>query len=217
MNEYQQRNENRYSDDAERVVQLVEELNKLDAETWSVIPRNPDLDHAPNGHKIGASSGLIIWCNHNGYGLDNRWRFSACGWPSYVDTENRRVSVDTRNLYNPKEAHPETTAADTRPYPNIAKQIIGKLITPYRAIYARCAQSAAGNDAYVIKENKALKAVIEATGGVYVDGEKRQRYLTAFVDGENVRGEFHSSGRVVLTLTAEQAVNALAVLTRLGR
>lgn len=214
MNDYQQRNEDQYSADAERVAMLVDEINKFTApvEVWSAIGRDNDLDHCPTRHTIGCSSGLMIVCNHNGYGLDDRWRFSACGWPSYVDSNNRRVSVDTSRLYSPKETQPSTTAADTRTYDAIAKQIISKLIKPYRAIYARCAEVCVENDDYTKKEEAALKAVTEACGEAYEHGADRNRNLRAKVDGENIRGEFRSSGDVVLHMTAEQAIRALEAI-----
>ena len=212
MNEYQERREQIYSADAERVVMLVDELNKLDTEVWSVIGRDNDLDHCPTRHTFGCSSGLMILCNHNGYGLEDRWRFSACGWPSYVDSDNSRVSVDTTRLYNPKESQPVTTAADSRTYEAIAKQIMSKLIRPYRAIYARCAELCVENDDYHSKQEASLKAVTEAAGEVYEFGKARNRNIRVRAGADNIRAEFRSSNDVIVHLTAEQAIAALAVL-----
>lgn len=213
MNDYQQRNEDRYSADAERVVELVNAINKLDSEEWRPHGRDNDLDHCPTRHTIGCSSGLMIVCNHNGYGLEDRWRFSACGWPSYVDSDNRRVSIDTSRLYNPKESQPVTTAADSRTYEAIAKQIMSKLIRPYRAIYVRCAELCVENDAYTVKEEASLKAVTEAFGQEYEHGADRNRNLRArHGDNDFIRGEFRSSGDVILHLTAKQAIAAMAVI-----
>jgi hypothetical protein len=212
MNDYQQRNEDRYSADAERVVILTAELNKLDSEEWTVHPRDNDSDHCPTRHTIGCSSGLMILCNHNGYGLECRWRFSACGWPSYVDSDNRRQSVDTSNLYNPKESQPTTTAADTRTYEAIAKQILGKLITPYRAIYVRCAELCGENDAYHVKQEAALKAVTEAAGEVYEFGKQRNRQIRCRLEEQVLYCEFNSADAVRLEMNARQAALVLKML-----
>ncbi len=212
MNEHQQRNEDRYSADAERVVILTAELNKLDSEEWTVHPRDNDLDHCPTRHTIGCSSGLMILCNHNGYGLDDRWRFSACGWPSYVDSDNNRKSVDTSNLYNPKESQPVTTAADTRTYEAIAKQIMSKVVRPYRAIYARCAEQCGENDAYHVKQETALKLVTEAAGEVYEFGKQRNRQIRCRIGEQVLYCEFNSATAVRVEMTAAQAVLALNVL-----
>jgi len=212
MNEYQQRNEERYSADAERVVMLVAELNKLDSAEWTVHPRDNDMDHTPTRHTIGCSEGLMILCNHNGYGLEDRWRFSACGWPSYVDSDNNRKSVDTSNLYNPKESQPVTTAADSRTYEAIAKQIMSKLIRPYRAIYARCAELCIESDAYTVKEEAALKAVTEAAGEVYEFGKSRNRNLRCRIGEQILYGEFRSAETVKLDMTARQAALCLRML-----
>lgn len=213
MNEYQQRNEQRYSADAERVVELVAELNKIDTEKWTVIPRDNDLDHTPTRHQVRSESGLAIVCNHNGYGLDDRWRFSACGWPKYVDQDGSVRTISANDLWNPKEVSPSTEAADSRPYAAIAKQIVSKLVTPYRAIYARAVEKAQDWQQGADRQVAALQRVTEACGQTYEKGQQGNKTLYAMRDAkDSIRVEFRSEGDVILHLTTEQAITALEAI-----
>jgi hypothetical protein len=223
MNEYQKRCEHKYSADAECVVELVAALNKVDGEDWAIVPRDNSLDHTPDRHIIVSSAqyggshnlptGLRIVCNHNGYGLDNRWRFSACGWPTYVDNNGHEVTVDTRRMYSPRESNPVTTAADSRSYDAIAKQIVNKLIKPYRELWVRAADIAISNSNDVAAEEAALQAVTEAAGEAYEFGTFNNRHIRARSGDDFITIEFRSSSDVVMHLTAEQAIAALAVIS----
>lgn len=213
MNEYQKRREHKYSADAECVVELVAALNKVDGEDWEIVPRDNGLDHTPDRHIIFSPTGLRIVCNHNGYGLDNRWRFSACGWPTYVDNVGHKVTIDTSRMYSPRESNPVTTAADSRSYEAIAKQIVNKLIKPYRELWVRATDIAIASGNNVAAEEAALQAVTEAAGEVYKFGNAYNRHIRARSGDDFIKIEFRSSSDVVMHLTAEQAIAALAVIS----
>lgn len=214
MNEYQQKRWERHSADAERVVELVAALNEIDSEKWTVEPSKPDADNYPtNRHRIVSESGLVVVCNHNGYGLEDRWRFSAGAWPEYLDDQGHKRTMAACDLWNPKETSPQTEAADSRPWSAIAKQILTKLLTPYRAIYARCAEKAGLWQEGVDRNVAALEAMHKACGQPFDRGAAHNKTLYHNrMAKDSVRIEFRSEGDVILHMTTEQALKALEAI-----
>jgi hypothetical protein len=174
------------------------------------VPRDNSLDHTPNRHWVRSESGLQVCCNHNGYGLDNRWRFTASEWPSYKDRDGNIRSVAPSNL---REPAPATEAADSREYRLIAKQIVSKLLTPYRTIYADCAEAAAEYQEHADSEAEALAKLQRAAGQHGTHDSNRGKILYGETANEDsVRIEFRSKNNVLLTMTAEQAAKAMEAL-----
>ncbi len=220
MNEYQQKALKAYNTGAVLLVDIVDELNKIDSTTWKIEPRDPELDFTPRFYDVTgtrrmtkAPDRLRICAELNGYGNDGKWEFRASGWPTYINSDGDEVQVSSTDMYQPRVDCPRTRATATRPSNALAAQIVSRLLQPYREVYARCAASAENSGQYSKNKADALRRLTEACGKTYRQQARGKNIIYTEGNGvDSFRVEFRSEGDVTLHLTTEQAITALEAI-----
>jgi hypothetical protein len=222
LNEYQQRDELAYSISAEQLQEIVFELNSCDESIqWTMVPRDNQFEFTPSYIYIQAvvdGHTLQIMARRGGYGNVGRWDFQASGWPTYKDSMGRTESVYPSRVYNPRGlTQPSTTAAETRPAKAIARQIHSKIVGDYVDTYKICAGVAEANAVSYDKERAARERVADACQDEREFRGQPQR--TFYIKGAGLTGrrvEFRSANDIQMTLTADEAVEVIAMLRARG-
>ena len=225
LNEYQQREENKYSVSAEKLHMIVEELNKIDmgdVAEWAMEPRNNDLDYTPRfimisaKHPLGENGQYQIMCERDGYGNRDRWEFRACGWPVYIDENGAAKTIHPSDLWNPKANAPVTTAGQNREPKAIARQIASKILPDYVQIYQRCWNRAEEWQAHADKTGGALSRLAAACQDEEkFRGHKQRTFYVRNMAGNAKRVEFRSEGDVEMNFTTDEAIAVIALLRQL--
>lgn len=223
-NEYQVRDLAKYEDSAKRLRLIVDELNQLDlgdVTEFEMLPPDEHYDHVPRSIYIKAlimDGELQICCERDGYGNPERWEFTAIGWPKYTNENGDSKTIDPSDLWNPKANRPETTAAQDRPAKAIAKQIASKIIGDYIEIYKRCLDKVQSWQEASDKTADAIRRVAEACEDEREFRGRPQRtfYIRNIADSCSKRVEFRSTGDVQIDLTADEAVEVIALLRKIN-
>lgn len=143
----------------------------------------------------------------------DRFDIMGCGWPEYVDENGQPCELSPSQLWNPKEATPETTAARSRGAKAIAAQIVRKVLPEYDRIKARLVEQAASYQSRSDKTASNRRALAEACQDEYREGNTH--FYVRDIPGDTVRIEAYSSSHARLCLPVSEVVQVVALLREL--
>ena len=208
LNEYQQKAKRRADEFAAILEAVMDDLPgdwQLDAYDGDGFPCWRIISEKDSGRQFSAGPYLAA--------SKQRIEFKACGWPSYTDAGGNKQTQYISNLWNPKEALPQCTAAYDRETRLVAKQI-ERLFPEYDRIYKRLTERATEAQTYEDRTQSGLRRLAEATGNEYKPNGHRGFFMRE-LPGETVSIDSNSVGDVRVRLDTEEMLEVIALLYRL--
>jgi hypothetical protein len=214
MNEYQTRQLEKAKATHAELTKIIEHLDG-----WTLEPiRVLDDGYPYRCHFIKKDDGtreLMARCDE--YDIRGRFEFSACGWPTYTDSNGNEKRTHPGDCWNPKQDTPKTTAAMGREPRLIANQIKGKILDWYDQVHAQLEAYAESQGSYHSSRADALNRLAKACrdGDRKYNGRERTSFYIQGLPGSTVSVDFSSVGHVSITLDTDEMIEVIKLLREL--